>query len=125
MQSSSSVLLKNNQIIQELDSTLIQKYEDLRDTINKKNNVVKVKSLLGKTIEFLRKVGKLKKNKGNVDLDQLRRCKELLQDGDLKDINTIRKEAVWLTSLYKKTENENRMGLESALESSSKAPVLV
>jgi hypothetical protein len=104
---------------------LIQKYEDLRETINKKNNVVKVKALLGKTVEFLRKAGKIKKNKENIDLDQLRRCKELLEDKDLEDIDSVRREGVWLTSLYKKKILEYRKGLEQALESKSKTSVLL
>ena len=102
---------------------LIQKYEEMEQGIQAKNNIRNIKEFLSLSIQFLETVNKLKNSGEHVDLDQLAICRRLLENEEIKSIDTVRKEAVWVSTIYSAKVSKHRQLLESALESNSEIAV--
>ena len=114
---------KSQQLLHQLDSALIQKFEDLKEKTRDKYRVTQWRSMWGKTVEFLRTVAKLKKSKLAPNLKQLRKCMLLSQHPELQTIQSVRKEKKWVHTLFQTKVAQYRQGLQEALEQGSAVKV--
>lgn len=115
---------ETNRLVQDLEATLILKFEDLRRKAKAKDNLAEFKRILGKTVEFLAKVRKLRKQKDSVDLETLERCRQLAGDADLGEIEVVQKEAQRVNSLHQERVSRHSDQLERALAQESEQNVL-
>lgn len=99
-----------------LDSGLVQKFEALRRQSRSRKGVRRLREILGKALEFLRRTARLKKNAGAPDLDSLAKCRRLSRDKDLCAIDAVRKEGVRVEALFREWAARLRRGLREALE---------